>query len=107
MTQASDGVLERLFAVITSRKNGDSASSYTAKLFADRGGNAVVADAAGNVYIADGHVSIYDKTGKQIGTLETPERASGLTFGGPDKRTLFIGARTSLLSIKTQAAGAP
>jgi sugar lactone lactonase YvrE len=77
----------------------------SAKLFADRGGNAVVTDADGNVYIADGHVSVYDKTGKQIGTLETPERASGLAFGGPDKKTLFIGARSSLMSIRTQAAG--
>ena len=77
----------------------------TAKLFADRGGNAVVTDAAGNVYIAAGNVYIYDKKGKQIGTLETPERASSLAFGGPDKRTLFIGARSSLYSIRTKAQG--
>jgi len=57
------------------------------------------------VYIADGNVYIYDKRGKQIGTLETPERASGLAFGGPDRRTLFIGARTSLYSIRTKAPG--
>jgi sugar lactone lactonase YvrE len=77
----------------------------TARLFADRGGNAVVTDADGNVYIADGNVSVYDKNGRQTGTLETPERASGLTFGGADKRTLFIGARSSLYSIQTQAPG--
>lgn len=76
-----------------------------AKLFADRGGNAVVTDADGNVYIADGNVSVYAKDGSHIGTLETPERASGLAFGGPDKRTLFIGARSSLYSIQTQAPG--
>ena len=83
----------------------DQNYQLTAKLFADRGGNAVATDADGNVYIANGHVSVYDKTGKQIGTLETPERASGLAFGGPDKRTLFIGARSSLYAIRTQAAG--
>ena len=65
----------------------------------------IVTDADGNVYIADGHVSIYDKNGKQIGTLETPERASGLAFGGPDRKTLYIGARTSLYSINAKAAG--
>ena len=70
----------------------DENYQLTAKLFADRGGNAVATDADGNVYIADGHVSVYDKSGKQVGTLETPERASGLAFGGADKRTLFIGA---------------
>jgi sugar lactone lactonase YvrE len=76
-----------------------------AKLFTDRGGNAVVTDARGNVYIADGNVSVYDKNGRQIGTLETPERASSLTFGGPGKHTLFIGARSSLYSIQTRAPG--
>ena len=37
MTQAADdaGVLERLFAVIESRKGGDPAGSYTAKLLAE------------------------------------------------------------------------
>jgi sugar lactone lactonase YvrE len=83
----------------------DQNFQLTAKLFADRGGNAVVTDANGNVYIADGHVSVYDKNGKQIGTLETPERASGLAFGGSDRKTLFIGARSSLYSIRTQSPG--
>jgi hypothetical protein len=83
----------------------DKDLKLTAKLFADRGGNAVVADADGNVYIADGNVFIYNKRGKQIGILETPERASSLAFGGPDKRTLFIGARSALYSIPTKAPG--
>jgi len=77
----------------------------TTKLFAERGGNSVVADADGNVYIAGGDVHVYDKSGKQIGTLETPERATGLAFGGADHKTLFIGARGELLSIRTVAAG--
>ena len=77
----------------------------TAKLFANRGGNSVVTDGKGNVYIADGNVSVYNKSGKQIGVLETPERASSIAFGGPDKRTLFIGARSSLYSIRTRASG--
>jgi sugar lactone lactonase YvrE len=83
----------------------DGDYKLTAKLFAERGGNAVVTDARGNVYIADGNVSVYDKHGRQTGTLETPERATGLAFGGPDKRTLFIGARSSLYAIQTRAPG--
>jgi hypothetical protein len=83
----------------------DKDLKLTAKLFADRGGNSVVTDASGNVYVADGNVFIYNKRGKQIGILETPERASSLAFGGPDKKTLFIGARSSLYSIRTKAPG--
>ena len=83
----------------------DKDLKLTAKLFADRGGNSVVTDADGNVFIADGNVSVYDKNGKQIGTLETPERASSLAFGGADRKTLFIGTRSSLFSIRTAAAG--
>jgi len=77
----------------------------TAQLFADRGGNSVVVDADGNVYIASGNVDVYDHTGRHLGTLETPERATSLAFGGRDHKTLFIGARSSLYAIATNARG--
>lgn len=80
-------------------------SSLTTKLFAERGGTSVVEDAAGNVYIADGQVYVYDRAGKLTGVLEVPERPGSLCFGGPDRRTLFIGARSSVYSIETRAAG--
>jgi hypothetical protein len=93
----------------------DDGQTYVAKLenyrslsttvFVERGGTSVVADAAGNVYVASGQVWIYDRNGKQIGVLEVPERPGSLAFGGKDKRTLFIGARSSLYSIRTQAPG--
>jgi aldose 1-epimerase len=50
-------------------------------------------------------VWIYDRNGKEIGVLEVPEHPGSLVFGGPDKQTLFIGARSSLYSIRTKAAG--
>jgi sugar lactone lactonase YvrE len=74
-------------------------------VFVDRGGTSVVDDAAGNVYIAGDQVYVYDRQGKQIGILETLERPGSLAFGGPDKRTLFIGARSSIYSIRTAAPG--
>ena len=70
-------------------------------VFAERGGTASVEDAVGNVYIASDQVYVYNKDGKQIGVLEIPERPSSLAFGGSDNKTLFIGARTSLYSIRT------
>jgi hypothetical protein len=73
--------------------------------FAFRGGSSVVTDVAGNVYIAGSQLYVYNSAGKQIGMVELPERPSSLAFGGKDHRTLYIGARGSLYSIQTAAAG--
>jgi hypothetical protein len=83
----------------------DSDAKLSTKVFAERGGTSVVTDDAGNVYIASGQIYIYDKLGKQIGILEVPERPSSLGFAGADRRTLFIGARSSLYAIRTTSPG--
>ena len=74
-------------------------------VFNERGGTSVVTDVAGNVFIAGDQVWIYDRKGKPVGVLEVPERPGSLAFGGADRRTLFIAARTSLYSIRTKTAG--
>jgi hypothetical protein len=73
--------------------------------FVSRGGSSMVTDVAGNVYLAEGQLYVYNSAGKQIGMVELPERPSSLAFGGSDHRTLYIGARGSLYSIRTAAAG--
>jgi sugar lactone lactonase YvrE len=82
-----------------------ASETLTSHLFADRGGTSVVSDAAGNVYIAGSQVYVYNREGRQTGILEVPERPSSLCFGGRDHRTLFIGARSSLYSIRVAAPG--
>jgi sugar lactone lactonase YvrE len=77
----------------------------TARVFTERGGTSAVSDVAGNVYIAADQVYVYAPDGKQLGVLELPERPGSLAFGGADKRTLFISARSSLYSIRTLAPG--
>lgn len=74
-------------------------------VFVERGGTSVVTDDAGNVYIAGAQVWIYDRDGKALGALEVPERPGTLAFGGADRQTLYIGARTTLYSIRTRSAG--
>jgi hypothetical protein len=83
----------------------DSLEHVTATEFAPRGGSSVVTDAAGNVYVAEGQLYIYDASAREIGVVEIPERPGSLAFGGSDKKTLFIGARGSLYSLRTAAAG--
>ena len=70
------------------------------QLFAERGGESVTTDSHGNVYIAAGQVYVYDPAGKLTDTIEVPERPIQLVFGGTDRRTLFITARTSLYSLR-------
>jgi len=79
------------------------AETLTTRLFAERGGTSVVSDTAGYVYIAGDQVYAYDRDGHPAGILEVPERPSSLTFGGKDRRTLFIGARGSLYAIELHA----
>jgi hypothetical protein len=79
--------------------------SITAAPFISRGGSSVVTDSAGNVYVAEGQIYLYSPSGKQIGVVEVPERPGSLAFGGDDRRTLYIGARGSVYSIRTRAAG--
>jgi len=83
----------------------NSLKSVTATPFFSRGGSSVVTDSAGNVYVAEGQIYLYSPSGKQIGVVEVPERPGSLAFGGDDRRTLYIGARGSVYSIRTRAAG--
>jgi sugar lactone lactonase YvrE len=64
------------------------------------GGESVTEDAQGNVYIAAGQVYVFDAAGKLIDTIEVPERPAQLLFGGTDRKTLFILARSSLYSVQ-------
>jgi hypothetical protein len=75
------------------------------RLFAEQGGESVTADGNGNVYIAAGQILVYGPDGERIDTIEVPERPLDLVFGGADRRTLFIAARTSLYSVRTRYAG--
>lgn len=69
------------------------------RYFTEKGEFSSLADNAGNVYVADGDIYIFNKEGKQTGIIKTPERPSGITFGGSGGKTLFITGRTALYSI--------
>jgi DNA-binding beta-propeller fold protein YncE len=69
------------------------------KVFADRGGEGVVADAQGRVYVANGQVFVYAPDGKEIGRIDVPERPLQLLFGGPDGKTLFMLSHHDLYAV--------
>lgn len=74
-------------------------------LFAPQGSDGMTLDEYGNVYLTGRAVSVYDKNGMLIKTIDVPEQPSNLCFGGKDNKTLFITARTSLYCLQMQVKG--
>lgn len=64
-------------------------------------------DTEGNIYTTSaGGIHVFDRDGKKLGVIETPEHPANVCFGGEGYDTLFITARTSLYAVKTKAKGA-
>lgn len=65
-------------------------------------------DEQGNIYSAGpGGVWLFTPEGKHLGTLLVPERVSNVAWGGPDRRTLYITASTSIYRVKLNIPGEP
>lgn len=75
------------------------------RLFATQGSDGMTIDQKGNLYLTGQDVTIYSPGGKLIGSIAVPETPANLTFGGPEGRTLFIAARTSLYSLEMNVNG--
>ncbi|HVT99485.1 MAG TPA: SMP-30/gluconolactonase/LRE family protein, partial [Acidobacteriaceae bacterium] len=74
-------------------------------LFAEAGGEGLAQDSAGQVWIAAGQILVYGSDGNPLGRIDVPERPTGLVFGGPDRRTLYILTHTSLYAVRTKVPG--
>ncbi|HWD40885.1 MAG TPA: glycosyl hydrolase family 28-related protein, partial [Fimbriimonas sp.] len=70
------------------------------RVIAEEGEAGVATDSHGNVYVCAGDIFVHDPSGKHINRIELPERPTSIVFGGADGKTLFIGARSSLYSIR-------
>jgi sugar lactone lactonase YvrE len=63
-------------------------------------------DATGNLYVAaETGVEVFDKTGKQAGHFDVPERPANLCFGDADNKSLYITAKTSLYRVRLSVVG--
>jgi len=89
---ASDEYDKRVVKLAVSKEGYLSDLSY----FVERGEFSTTVDKDGNLYVADGDIYVFDKTGKAIQEIKTPERPITITIGGKDSRTLFITTATSL-----------
>jgi gluconolactonase len=76
------------------------------RLFCSLGSDGMTIDAEGNVYLTAGReVQVFDRRGTRIEGIAVPESPSNVCFGGKDKRTLFITARTGFYAVKTKMRG--
>ncbi len=73
-----------------------------------RGGDGLAVDAQGNLYLAVPAVSsiqVVSPDGKTLGLFEVAEAPSNCKFGGPDMKTLYITARTSVYAAPMEVTG--
>jgi gluconolactonase len=65
-------------------------------------------DQQGRVYCTGpGGTWVFAPDGTRIGIIRTPENPANLCFGGPDLRTIFFTARTSVYTLRAKTPGQP
>ena len=65
-------------------------------------------DVEGRVYCTGpGGTWVFAPDGTRLGIIRTPEIPANLAFGGPDLRTLFFTARTSVYTLRVTTPGQP
>jgi len=65
-------------------------------------------DVEGRVYCTGpGGTWVFAPDGTRLGIIRTPEAPANLAFGGPDLKTLFFTARTSVYTLRVKVPGQP
>lgn len=76
------------------------------KLFCELGSDGMTIDKNGNIYLTGKGVTIFDKTGRQIGNIAVPENwTANVCFGGKNRKSLYITASKGLYRIHTRKKG--
>ena len=97
------------YAIEGAGKIGKGAVFYRGdpELDGKRGPDGMAHDARGNLYATYRAVTVISPGAEVLGRIEVPLRPANCTFGGKDRKTLYITARSSLFSIQMQVEGAP
>lgn len=76
------------------------------KLFCEMGSDGMTIDNKGNIYLTGKGVTVFDRTGRKLGTIAVPEGwTSNVCFGGKNRKTLFITASKGFYMIRTRTKG--
>jgi gluconolactonase len=72
----------------------------------NQGGDGLAIDTNGNLYITSAlGLQVFNPQGKLLGIISVPEQPANVKFAGPDNRTLYVTARTSIYAIPMRATG--
>jgi gluconolactonase len=75
-------------------------------LFCEMGSDGMTIDERGNVYLTGKGVTVFDRNGTQIAHIPVPENwTANVTFGGLDRKTLFITAMGSVYTLQMKSRG--
>lgn len=77
------------------------------RLFCQTGADGMTLDCCGNLYLANSRgIAVFNKDGQQIETISVPQRwTANVTFGGKDRRLLFITASTGIYTLQMNVCG--
>ncbi len=76
------------------------------KLFTSMGSDGMTLDRKGNVYLVGKGVTVFDKNGTQIEHIDVNEPwTANVTFGGKDRKTLFITASKAVYTLQMKVKG--
>jgi len=75
-------------------------------LICEMGSDGMTLDSDGNLYLTGKGVTVFDKKGNKLGEIPVPETwTANLTFGGPERKTLFITAMDSVYTLEMTVKG--
>jgi gluconolactonase len=104
----------RLYLADTSRGDvfvydvaADGSLSNRTRFAADApGADGMAMDVQGNLYVTTtGGVAVYAPDGARRGTIPVAQQPANAAFGGADRRTLYITARTGLYRVRLPLPG--
>lgn len=76
------------------------------KLFAPMGSDGMTIDNKGNIYLTGKGVTVFNKEGEQIAHIPIDEgHTANVTFGGKDRKMLFITAMDAVYGLKMKVSG--
>lgn len=76
------------------------------KVFVEMGSDGMTIDNKGNVYLTGEGVTVFNKDGEKIAHIPVDEKwTANVTFGGKDRKTLFITASDAVYGLKMKVRG--